>query len=495
MKVQVIELFQRGVGRRSIARSLGLSKNTVKKILREYSLTANGDGKVQAVAESPQGDSTGPSGSWEDAIDWEAVCKAYRAGRNIRQLIHDFARPDTSYWSFRRVLHLKVAKSTEVALRINHQPGEKAFLDYCDGLVITDPVKGITRKTQLFCGVLPFSGKIFGEFSWDQKLSSFLRSQERMWNFFGGVTPYVVVDNLKSGVKKAHLYDPEVNPTYCEFGNHYGFCVLPARPYTPRDKAAVEAAIGVIQRTFFQEVTDKVYYTLEDLNHDFRIFLNRLNSKIMKDYGVSRNDRFEEEKGCLKALPSTLFEISEWKESVVHPDCHIQVQKCFYSVPFNYIGQRLRVRITDKRVEVFNVDTDLVAVHNKAQGVGIYQTTESHLPPHAYQKSSFEIKSHILKCEAIGPNTAHLARVLLEEDPRPLRRLRFFQGLTRLVKDGRVSREAMEYGVGQALNFNRFRLSYITDCANAFMKRGPRPSIAAPQREAANIHLHGVSHD
>jgi hypothetical protein len=251
----------------------------------------------------------------------------------------------------------------------------------------------------------------------------------------------------------------------------------------------------VIQRTFFQEVATKTYYNLEELNHDFRVFLNRLNVQVMKDYGVSRNDRFKEKEGCLKPLPATLFEISEWKEAVVHPDCHIQVQKCFYSVPFNYIGQKLRVRMTDKRIEVFSADTDLVAAHNKAQGVGMYKTTESHLPPHAYQKSSFEIKSHVLKCEAIGPKTAHLARILLEEDPRPLRRLRLFQGLTRLVKDGRVSREAMEYAAGQALNFNRFRLAYITDCAVAFMKRGPRPQIAAPQREAANIHLHGVLHD
>jgi hypothetical protein len=52
-----------------------------------------------------------------------------------------------------------------------------------------------------------------------------------MWAFFGGVTPYVVIDNLKSGVKSAHRYDPDINPTYCEYGNHQGFAVLPARPY------------------------------------------------------------------------------------------------------------------------------------------------------------------------------------------------------------------------------------------------------------------------
>jgi transposase len=44
-----------------------------------------------------------------------------------------------------------------------------------------------------------------------------------------------VVDNLKSGVHKADLYDPDVNPTYCDFANHMGFAVLPARPRKPRE--------------------------------------------------------------------------------------------------------------------------------------------------------------------------------------------------------------------------------------------------------------------
>ena len=65
----------------------------------------------------------------------------------------------------------------------------------------------------------------------------------------------------------------------------------------------------------------------------------------MKDYGVSRNQRFEEEKKQLKAQPPRLpFEISEWRQAKVHPDCHIQVEKNFYSVPFVYVGQRVRVQ-------------------------------------------------------------------------------------------------------------------------------------------------------
>ncbi|MBC7421434.1 MAG: hypothetical protein H7328_11970 [Bdellovibrio sp.] len=99
-----------------------------------------------------------------------------------------------------------------------------------------------------------------------------------------------------------------------EFANHWDFAVIPARPYKPRDKAAVEAGIGVIQRQFFQEVRNEVFYTLGELNNRFKIFLEKLNQSAMKDHGgVSRLDRFENEKHLLQVLQKSNYELSTWK--------------------------------------------------------------------------------------------------------------------------------------------------------------------------------------
>ena len=100
-----------------------------------------------------------------------------------------------------------------------------------------------------------------------------------------------------------------------------------------------------------------MFYSLQDLNQALREYLDRLNRQVMKDYGVCRGQRFEEEKKHLKPLPSSRFEMSEWRGAKVHPDCHIQVEKNFYSVPFVYVGQKVRVRLTDKMVEVFSEDS------------------------------------------------------------------------------------------------------------------------------------------
>jgi transposase len=132
-----------------------------------------------------------------------------------------------------------------------------------------------------------------------------------VFSYFGGVTPYLVVDNLKSGVHKAHLYDPDLNPTYCDFANHMGFAVLPARPRKPRDKGSGESHIGVLQRDFYQRVRNQVFYSLEELNAVLRRYLEHLAQEVMKDYGVSRAQRFEAEKQHLKPLPPRCFDVRD----------------------------------------------------------------------------------------------------------------------------------------------------------------------------------------
>jgi transposase len=234
---------------------------------------------------------------------------------------------------FREQAGLK-ARPEQVTIGLNHKPAEKTQVDFCDGVLITERDSGKKTLTPFFLGVLPFSSYSFGEFVLDQKLATFIGVQQRMFAYFGGVTPYRVVDNLKSGVHKADRYDPDVNPTYCDFANHMGLAVLPARPYKPKDKGSGECPIGVIQRGFFQEVRNRVFYRLEELKEALRHYLERLNHPVMKDYGVSRAQRFEEEKKQLKALPCSPLELSEWRRAKVHPDCHVQVEKNFYSTPF-----------------------------------------------------------------------------------------------------------------------------------------------------------------
>jgi hypothetical protein len=245
-----------------------------------------------------------------------------------------------------------------------------------------------------------------------------------MFAYFGGVTPYVVVDNLKSGVNRADLYDPDVNATYCDFANHMGFAVLPARPRKPRDKGSGESHIGVVQRGFFQEVRNRVFYSLQDLNEALRDYLQRLNHAVMKDYGVSRSERFAEEKKQLKPLPASPFELSDWRQAKVHPDCHIQVEKNFYSVPFIYVGQKVRVRLTDKIVEVFSEDSQPLTAHTRLRGIGQFSTYDFHYPEKKLSVVRFEVRHAQSQAKLLGPHVEQLVEQLFSTS-HPLRHLRW----------------------------------------------------------------------
>jgi transposase len=267
MQAQIKTLSEQGHSIRRIARILRLSRRTVRKFLEPT---------LQPVDES---------GGWMDTVDWEYVRQeVYGKGTTVKQIQREVA-PDIAYVKFWRAFREKVSRQAspdQVTIRLYHNAAEKTQVDFCDGVFIADPVTGHKTLTQFFLGVLPFSSYTFGEFVLDQKLPTFIGVQQRMFAYFGGVTPYLVVDNLKSGVHKADLYDPEVNPTYCDFANHMGFAVLPARPYKPRDKGSGETHIGVVQRGFFQEVRNRVFYSLHDLNQALRDYLERLNREVMK---------------------------------------------------------------------------------------------------------------------------------------------------------------------------------------------------------------------
>jgi transposase len=474
MQAQIKTLSEQGHSIRRIARILRLSRRTVRKFLE------------------PTTEPAGESGGWVQTVDWEYVRQeVYGKGTTVKQIGREVA-PEIAYVKFWRAFQEKTARQAspeQVTIRLYHKPAEKTQIDFSDGLWITEPATGNKRLTQFFLGVLPFSSYTFGEFVLDQKLSTFIGVQERLFAYFGGVTPYVVVDNLKSGVHKPDLYDPDVNPTYCDFANHMGFAVLPARPYKARDKASGESNIGVTQRGFFQEVRNRVFYSLEDLNRALWDYLYRLNREVMKDYGVSRTQRFEEEKKHLKPLASSRFELSEWRAAKVHPDCHIQMEKNFYSVPFVYVGQKVRVRLTDKMVEIFSEDSLPLTAHLRLRGIGQFSTYDFHYPQAKLAVARFEVRHAQEQAKKLGPHVENLVAELCSGQ-HPLRHLRRVQGILRLAKRYPITAEALDHACQRALNFNKKRLAYIKDCALYFLSHGQRPTLAAPQRKPDTVHLH-----
>jgi len=128
--------------------------------------------------------------------------------------------------------------AAEPVMRFDHRAGEKCFVDYAGQTIdVIDRHSGEIRTAQIFVAVLGCSNYTYAEATWSQSLPDWLGAHVRALQFFGGVPAAIVPDNLKSGVERAHRYEPDLNRAYAEFAEHYAVAILPARVRKPRDKA------------------------------------------------------------------------------------------------------------------------------------------------------------------------------------------------------------------------------------------------------------------
>jgi len=190
------------------------------------------------------------------------------------------ANPEGYRYSRFCELYQRWRSKLDVVLRQEHKAGEKMFVDWAGAKIpIYDRHSGVPWQAPLFVAALGVSSYTWAEAAQDQQMAAWLKAHEHAFEYFQGVPALSVPDNTKTGVSKAHLYDPDLNPTYYNFAVHYGFGILPARPRKPRDKAKVENAVQLAQRWIVAALRHRKFFSLEEANAAIRELLQRLNHR------------------------------------------------------------------------------------------------------------------------------------------------------------------------------------------------------------------------
>jgi transposase len=145
-----------------------------------------------------------------------------------------------SYSSVKRFLRRIAPPSVRATLRLEVAPGEEAQVDFGFGGQFLDPESGRVRRAWVFVMTLSCSRHQYAELVFDQTVETWLRLHRAAFEFFGGVPRRVVLDNLRAAIVHASLYDLEVQRSYRECAEHYGFLIAPCRPRTPEHKGKVE---------------------------------------------------------------------------------------------------------------------------------------------------------------------------------------------------------------------------------------------------------------
>jgi transposase len=392
---QLLQMHRQGSPVKQIARTLGISKNTVKCYIRK--LTRNGDLPDELLkVDDPVLEKRFHAGNpaYKDGR-YEALKERFtyyekelkRVGVTRRLLWDEYRASTPSGYGYTQFCeHLnRYLLTHSPTMVLTHQPGEKLYIDFAGKkMEYIDRATGEVVSCPIFIACLPYSDYSFAMAVRSQSTDDFLYALGCCLEHIGGVPQMLVPDNLKAAVIKADRYEPDINRIAEDFANHYNTIVMPARVRKPRDKALVENNVKLIYNRVFAKLRNTQFFNLEDLNKAIREKVRDHNQTRMQQKTYCRQEYFlSHEKLTLKPLPEAPFVIKYYRDLKVAQNNHVYLSqdKHYYSVPYAHTGQQVKVIYTRSMVYIY-ASGQLVATHSRDQAQGKYTTVTEHLCSH-----------------------------------------------------------------------------------------------------------------
>ena len=439
---EIIRRLRARQSNRTIHDEMGVHRNTVKKYREWAGANKLLEGEMpdlemlqQLLDETlPQ---TPPPKNESSVEPYRKLVKRLRAEGVEIKAIHarlqerGYTGHYQSVWRFVRRLE---GPKTKATVRVERPAGDEAQVDFGYAGKMIDAATNDLRRSWAFVMTLSYSRHQYVEFVFDQKVGTWLECHRHAFEFFGGVPQRVVIDNLKAAIVRACWDDPQVQQSYRECAEHYGFLIAPNRPRTPEHKGKVEqGGVHYVKRNFLggREPT-----RITQANQDVREWC--LTTAGKRIHGTTKEQplaRFETEKTVLQPLPGTGYDMGEWKVLKLHRDCHVVFNGAYYSAPFTHIGKQLRVRGGNKQVRLYTMDYQLLATHERAEQPGERLTHPRHLPPEKLPGWLLNRDACREEATTIGPATAQVVTTLLDD---PV--------LDRLPTVGRLLRLRLRFG-------------------------------------------------
>jgi len=466
----IIRLYTEGVSKKTISEKSGCSRNTVKKYIRQFIALGMAFEELNKLSNTSleelfKSEPPSPGKKLETLKSYfPEMEKALKKKGITRELLWNkyiSENPDGYRLSQFKEHYNRWRKQSGGVMHIEHKAGDKMYVDYAgDRLEVVDMDTGELRQVEVFVAVLGASQLTYVDASFSQKKEDFIQSCENALHYFGGVPQAIITDNLKSAVIKSDRYEPTLNEAFRDFTLHYGLSALPAGPYKPRHKALAEGMVKIIYRVIYPVIRQNKYTSLEDLNRDLLIELDKLNNKLMQGRPYSRRMLFEEtEREALQPLPAHCFEIRHKKVATVMKNNHVclSVDKHYYSVPYEYIGKKVKLFYNQADLEIY-YQYEKIASHKRDHRPFRYTTVSEHLASSHQYITDWTPESFIERAGKVGMNTRVYIQKVLEKPQHAEQAYRSCQGILSLAK--RVGNERLNNACARADYFGEY--SYKT---------------------------------
>ena len=425
LRTAIQTLLERGASQRDIERMTGVARKTIRRYMRQSNSPGVATGSEACGEQIPPPWPPAPheatAGTRSPATP--SACEPHRAfieaqvalGRNAVSIYQDLVEAHGfthAYNSVKRFVARLRAREPERFDVLEYPPAEEAQVDYGEGaLTLVRP--GKYRRPRLFVMTLKYSGKSFRKTVWKTNQETWARLHEEAFRALGGCPTYCVLDNLKEGVIRPDIYEPELNSVYAAMLAHYGVVADPCRVGDPNRKGSVENAIGHTQRTALK---GRKFNSIEAQNEWLAHWEERWAAPRI--HGRKKRqvlELYREEKPYLSALPLEGFRYFKQGTRTVDDAGLVQVEGAYYAACPAAPHSEVTVRIFDRSVEILDAAGDVLRRHERAARKGAFVMKDAD----RVFNPSRESARMLAKASRIGPNTAMLARELFARLGRP----------------------------------------------------------------------------
>ena len=470
---EVLRLWLRGDGQRTIARLVMLDRKTVRRYVeaaqaaglgRDDAEERLGDELMGAVCEAVRPKRLNGRGeSWELLVRHHDQLKGWLVDQGLTAVKAHELLARQGVVVPERTVHryalevLEVGRSVRAStLRVaDGEPGSELQVDFGRMGLLADPEAGRRRVCWALIFTACWSRHCFVWLSFTQSTEATIAGFEAAWAFFGGVFKVVIPDNLAAVVDRADALEPRFNQAFREYAQARGFVIDPARVATPTDKPRVERTVPFVRNSFF---AGEEFVDLADAQRRAEEWCRtRAGLRIHGTTQCRPAETFAaEEQPRLLAAPAGAYDLPHYAVAKVHRDHHIEVAKALYSVPGNLIGSRVEVRADRQLVRISHRGV-VIKVHPRTRPGGRV-TDAADLPA---EKTTYALRDleHLTRLAAgHGPAIGAFAAVLLDH-PLPWTKMRQVYALLGLIK--RWGPERVEAACGRALEAEAVNVGLI----------------------------------
>lgn len=371
---QIRQRYLNGESQRSIAKSMGISRNTVKK----YCEGEN----VPWERKTPEREA---SVLTEDVLAFITSCleedeaEGLKKQRHTARRIFDRLVEEKGFEggesTIRRAVHEIRGKMPQAFVPLQFDPADAIQVDWGEATVYLNGEKTVVN---LFCARLCYSCRPVVLAYRRQNEESFLDAFVNIFNILGGTTARVIFDNGKVAVKEGFGAHARMQEGYSALSAHYGFDAVFCNPAEGHEKGLVEGLVGWARRNIcvpVPKVTD-----MQDLNYELLARCLKYEKHKIRGKKATVGEMFREESCLLRRLPPYVFETAKCMNVRVNAFSTVRFKTNTYSVPVKYVGYEVGVKGYPEKVEIY-YRGELISTHTRLIGKNLFSYQLDHYMP------------------------------------------------------------------------------------------------------------------